>query len=77
MCLLIKKIKDDKKSYLYDRCFVSNQNFTAEHAKIVKNSRFLFKIPGFIFKISWIPGFSRFFLSKMSNSRFPGQVPCK
>ena len=27
-----------KKSYLYDRFFVSNQNFTTEDVKIIKNS---------------------------------------
>ena len=36
-----KKIFDDnKKIYLYDRFFVSNQNFSTKHVKIVKNSRF-------------------------------------
>ena len=53
--------------YLYDKFFVLNQNFTAEHVKIVK-------IPGF-------PGFlvifvqnSRFFLNSQIPyfSRFPG-----
>ena len=29
-----------KKSYLYDRFFVSNQNFTTDNVKIIKNSRF-------------------------------------
>ena len=29
-----------KISYLYDRFFVSYQNFTTEHVKVVKNSRF-------------------------------------
>ena len=42
MCFLInKKIVDDKKSYLYDKFFVSNQNFTTEKVKVDKNSRFL------------------------------------
>ena len=48
-----------KKSYLYDRFFVSNQNVTTEHVKIVKVqgfSRFFwvkFQVfPGFFFKIS-------------------------
>ena len=31
-----------KKSDLYDRFFVSDQNFGTEHLKIVKNSRFCF-----------------------------------
>ena len=31
-----------KKVYLYDKSFVPNQNFTTEHVKIVKNSRFFF-----------------------------------
>ena len=55
-----------KKIYSYDRIFVSNQNFSAEHVKNVKNSRF-FQV---FFKISQIPGFSRLFLIKLSNSRF-------
>ena len=29
-----------KKFYLYDRFFVSNQDFTTKHIKNVKNSRF-------------------------------------
>ena len=41
MCFLIKKMFDDnKKSYLYDGFFVLNRNFTTEHDKIVKHSRF-------------------------------------
>ena len=32
-----KNFDDDKKSYLYDNFFLSNQNFATEH---VKNSRF-------------------------------------
>ena len=39
---------------------------------LLKMLKFL-KIPGF-FKISQIPGFSRFFLPKLSNSRFPTKV---
>ena len=31
---------DDKKFYLQNKFFVSNQNFTTKHVKIVKNSRF-------------------------------------
>ena len=27
------------KNYLYDRLFVSNQNFTTEHIKIVEDTR--------------------------------------
>ena len=41
-----------KKSYLYDKFFVSSQNFTTKHVKIVKNSR-LFCLN------SQIPGFSK------------------
>ena len=48
------------KKILYDRFFVSNQNFTTEHVKNVK-------IPGFLFKI---PVFFSIFMLKMSNSRF-------
>ena len=41
MCFKIKKkFDDDKKSCLFDRIFVSNQNFTTENVKIIKNSRF-------------------------------------
>ena len=32
-----------KKSYLYERFFVSSRNFTTEYVEIVKNSRF-FKV---------------------------------
>ena len=31
----------DKKSYLYNRCFVSNQNFPTEHVKNIQNSKLL------------------------------------
>ena len=47
-----------KKIYLYDRFFVSNQNFTTEHVKIVKNSRFFVQNSRFFnvfFKNSQIP----------------------
>ena len=40
---------------------MSDRNSTTERVKIVKNSRFLFKIPGFsrlFFKIYQIPGVS-------------------
>ena len=48
MCFIIKlKFEDYIKSYLYDRFFVSNLNFTTEHVKIVKNSRF--------FQVKWQP----------------------
>ena len=56
-----------KKSYLYDIFFVSNRNFTTEHVKIVKNSKFFqvfrskFQVFPGLFKISQIPGFTRFF----------------
>ena len=50
MCLKQKKIFDDEICYLHDKFFVSNPNFTAKHVKIVKNTRFFFKI-------SKIPGF--------------------
>ena len=45
-----------KSLYLYDRFLVSNQNFTAENVKVLKNPGFLFKIPGFF--------------QNFSNSRF-------
>ena len=67
-----KKIFDDnKKIYLYDIFFVSNQNISTEHNKIVKNSRF------FLPKLS-IPGFSMFLqVSRLSGNPafcklFPG-----
>ena len=42
MCFLIKEtVVITKNVYLYDRILVSNRNFTTEHLKIVKNSRFL------------------------------------
>ena len=56
-----------KKFCLNDRLFVSNRNFTTEHIKIVKNSGFLFKIPGFLrLKKSQIQGFLRF-ADKVAN----------
>ena len=47
-----------KKSYLHDRFFVSNQNFTTEQFKILKNSifsrLFLPKLSNFMFfKVKW------------------------
>ena len=33
-----------KKSYLYDRFFMSSSIFTTEHIKIVRNSRFFSKL---------------------------------
>ena len=68
-----KNSDDDKKSYLFDRFFVSNQNFTTENVKVIKNSRFFDQISRFFqvfFKISQIPGFSRLFQPKLSSSRF-------
>ena len=47
----------------YDRFFVSNLNFSTENVKIIKNSRFIFKIsqiPGYFCTNCRIPGFSRF-----------------
>ena len=38
MCL--KKLMTTKESYLCEKFIVSNLNFTAEHVKIVENSRF-------------------------------------
>ena len=38
-----KNFDDHKKPYLYDIFFVSSLNFTTEHAKIVKSSRFFFQ----------------------------------
>ena len=49
--------------YLYEKCFELNQNFTTEHAKIVKIPVF----PGYFCLHFRIPGFSRF-------SKFPGKV---
>ena len=49
-----KKFDVDKNLYLYDRFYVSKQNFTTEHVKIVK-------IPDFS---------TFFILPKLSNSRF-------
>ena len=41
MCFfIIKNYDDKKKSYSYDRLFVSNQNFTTEPVKTVKVPRF-------------------------------------
>ena len=41
MCFLIKKKYNDEKEFFFnDRLFVFNRNFTTEHIKIVKNSRF-------------------------------------
>ena len=55
-----------KNIYLYDRFFVSNRNFTVEHAKIQGFTRFFF------FKISQISGIFRSFMPKLSNSRICG-----
>ena len=49
-----------KKYYLDDRFFVSNQNFTTLHVKVVKNSRFFClncQIPDFsmFFQVKWQP----------------------
>ena len=55
-----------KDFYLYERFFVSNKNFTTEHRKIIKNSRFFkvffkfFQNPGFLCLNCRIPGFSMF-----------------
>ena len=61
MCFLIKKCLnvDKKKSYLFDRLFVSDRNLTTEH---VKNSRF--------FQIFFNFSNPRFLMPKLSNSRF-------
>ena len=56
---------------LYDITFVSNLNFTTEHVKIVKKSRFFSNF------CSKFQVFSGFFLPKLSYtgfSRFPGKV---
>ena len=38
MCfLVVKTIDNDKKTFLYDRFFVSNRNITTKHFKVVKN----------------------------------------
>ena len=65
------------KSYLYDRFYVSNRNFTTEHVKIVKNFRFfqLFvkSFSYFFFNFSNSKNF-QIFLPKLSNFRFQGEV---
>ena len=38
MFFIKKNSDDDKKSYLFDRFFVSNQNFTTENVKVIKDS---------------------------------------
>ena len=49
--LLLKKLIDDEKTfYFFDRFFVSNQNFTTEHVKIIKNYRFFL-----CFQVKWQP----------------------
>ena len=48
-----------KKSYLYDRFFVSNQNFTTACVLIVKKSIF-FVQNSIVFFISQFPGFFKF-----------------
>ena len=53
-----------KKSYLYDRFFVSNQNVTTEHVKNVQNSRFFGENSRF----------SRFFSKFLQFQVFPGKV---
>ena len=67
MCFFYKEKSDyDKNFHLYDRFFVTNQNFTTKHVKIgkipdflvifIQNSRFFFKIspiPGF--QVKWQP----------------------
>ena len=50
-----------KENYLYDRLFVSNQNFTTEHVKIVQNISFFFNLSN-----------SRFFNLKCQIPIFPG-----
>ena len=50
--------------------FVSNRNYTTDNVNIIKNSRFFDQVSRFFFKISQIPGVSRLFLPKLSNSRF-------
>ena len=68
MCILtIKIFDDDKKSYLYDRFFVSNLNYCTEHLKIDENSRFFqifcskFQVFQSFFSINCqIPDFSKF-----------------
>ena len=47
-----------KKTYLCDRFFESNQNFTTEHVRNVKNSRFFYAYSRFYhifpgFKVKW------------------------
>ena len=64
MCISTKKnLMMTKKSYLYDRFFVSNWIFTTQNVKIVGNSRFLskfLKFKVFFCLYCQIPFFSRF-----------------
>ena len=62
-----KFFDDDKKSYFYDRFFVSGQKFSTEHFKIDNK---LQVFPGFFFKTFPIPGFLKFFLPKLAIFRF-------
>ena len=69
-----KFFDDDKIFYLYDRFFVSNRNFTTEHVKIVKNSKFF---PGFwpklsnsrFFQVFWQPyRYMKVFIEKTNTT---------
>ena len=66
-----------KKSYLYDRFFVSNRNFTTDYVKNIKNSRFYDQISRFFhvfFKVFQIPGYFCLNCRSPGFSRFPGKV---
>ena len=52
-----------KKSYLNDIFFESNRNLVTKQLKIVKNLRFFQDF----FKISQLPGFSKFFCLNCQN----------
>ena len=69
--LFKKKIKDDKKFNLKNNFFISNQNFTAKHVKVVKNTRF-FK--AFCSKFHIFPGYFCLNCQISGFSRFPGKV---
>ena len=62
-----------RKSDLYDRFIVSNQNFTTDHVicsklQVLGFFFLIFQIPGLLCLNYQIPGFCFFF------SRFPGKV---
>ena len=69
MCFLRKKNSDnEKKNYLHDKFFVSNQNFTTEHDRIVQNfsnSRFLCYL--LVWDLKKYCGFNQKYVVKFQN----------